>query len=156
MKKILCSILTMVLLSCLLVTGCGSDSKSSKKMDGCYYYETGHGRFYLKIDGNKAEYYINTLNIFSYNYFDKFEGNAETTDEGKDLYFSGDMAKWTPLHAKLSEDGNTVYLSSEGDGWATGIYTRMEKKDWESEVAGLKLMDDDPGAATQAEPATEG
>ena len=125
-----------MLLGVILLTGCGSKSNSDK-VEGYWLYRgaaNGYGVIYLHIDGSHADYYTNLENIGSYNYFKHYEGSVEKTEDGVDIYFQ-EYAKYSPLHAKVSEDGSLLYFSSDKDGWNTEIHKRVDKKTYEDDIA---------------------
>lgn len=144
MKKVTCTILAMIIF-CLSLTGCGSSSKS---LDG-YYSFTNHQyySYYLKIDGSTAAYYSNSFGSVVENngFHHQFVGNAEKSEDGMKLYFTGGMAKYSPLDVKLSEDGKTLYVSSDSDSehWGgTLSFTKIDKKEWDETFENLKIKVD--------------
>ena len=142
MKKITCTILALILF-CFTLTGCGS---SSKNVDGYYSYTHIYYSFYLKIEGSKAEYYTNSLNkaTESGDFHHQYIGNAEKSDGGKKLYFQDEMSNYSPLNVALSEDGNTLYVSSESDSehWGgTLSFQKMDKKAWEDVMSNLRYQE---------------
>ena len=131
----------MVMMSvCFILDGCGG-----KKVDGYYYCEkqgnTGLLKLYVKIDGSSAELYSNKV----YGQIDvgnwcMFHANAEKTEDGKDLYFLGNLAKYSPVHSKMSENGENMYLSSDDSGFATDTYTKINKKTFEDAVNDMNII----------------
>lgn len=151
-KGIFKKVLVLMLMGAFFLTGCGSKSKSVDGYWLCRTARDGYGVIYLHIDGSKAEYVTNLDNIGSYTYFKQYEGTAEKTEDGVDIYFS-EYSKYVPLHAKVSEDGNTLYLSSDNDSWNTEIHNRTDKETFEEDIADGQAYprDDDTNSPTAGE-----
>lgn len=125
------AVVVLVLISSLFGAG------GSKKLDGYYIYTTSNGRYYaLEISGSRA-----VMHYYKYS-ADEQEANVEKTDDGADLYFIAsdtrylELERYSPLHAKLSNDGKRVYLSSDSNDWITDAYDRVSKKEFEEFMEG--------------------
>ncbi len=157
MKKIICSTLTIIML-CLALAGCGSSK--SVDVDGYYCFESNQSqlKLYLEIDGSDAVFYSNNFNDYGYGTFEKFSGNVESADDGKDIYFQDQMSKYVPLHVKLSENGESLYVSSDNDAWGgTLTFEKTDKKEWKEIVDDLSFGENGVatecnGAATETAP----
>lgn len=129
-KHIACFV--MMLLAVMLI-GCGGSEE--EKLDGYYTMYSSSGKAYgLVIDGDTAIYETNRNNYPSY-----VTGNIESAEEGIDIYFesvswlyNSEPSDYNPLHAKLSDDGTRLYLSSDSGNWITDTYLKVSKSAYET------------------------
>lgn len=128
MKKVFAFLMTAVLATVML-SGCGSGSS----INGYYIFDRSGGPDYaLEISGSKA--------IIHYAVYGgiELEADVEKTDDGADLYFEASsqvmlqLRQYNPLHAKLSDDGERLYLSSDVSGWSTDTYQKVSKQEFEA------------------------
>ena len=126
MRKRALSILLCVAMV-ISMTACGGKSKS---LDGYYTCEASDfigANFALEIDGNDAVLYKEDE--------DPAPGSVEKTEDGVDIYMTTAFTKHSPFHAKLSEDGEHLYLSSDSGQWDTQVYNRVNKSEFEDYLA---------------------
>lgn len=126
MRKRALSILLCVAMV-ISMTACGGKSKS---LDGYYTCEATDfigADFALEIDGNDAVLYKHLE--------DPAPGSVEKTEDGVDIYMTSAFTKHSPFHAKLSEDGEHLYLSSDSGEWDTQVYDRVNKSEFEDYLA---------------------
>ncbi len=124
MKKLLITMLLAVVMLFTLV-GCGGTYY------GTYISSSNH-HYALEIKGSKATIYTN-----GNNYETQTDGNAEKTDDGYDLYFNktrqvNNFSDYCPLHATISADGNSIYLTSDDSDWNSKTFTVVSKGDFDS------------------------
>lgn len=126
MRKRALSILLCVAMV-ISMTACGGKSKS---LDGYYTCDATDfigADFALEIDGNDAVLYKHLE--------DPAPGSVEKTEDGVDIYMTNAFTKHSPFHAKLSEDGEHLYLSSDSGEWDTQVYDRVNKSEFEDYLA---------------------
>lgn len=117
----------IILMLAATLAGCGSNSKG---VDGYYIC----GKYALEIHGSTA-----TLHYEPTGKSRVIEATVEKTDEGADLYFGksssvflNDMNDYNPMHVKLSDNGENMYLSSDSEGWSADTYEVVSKEDFEA------------------------
>ncbi len=133
MKRItnkLAIICLVTLMLAITLTGCGS-----KSVDGYYIC----GKYALEIHGDTATlHYAPAGNSV-------IEASVEKTDEGADLYFGeshsvllNDMNDYNPMHVKISDNGEKMYLSSDSSGWSADTYDVVSKSEFDEFVKGFR------------------
>lgn len=126
MKKLALTILLCATLI-LSLAACGGKSKS---LDGYYTFEATTvlgADFALEIDGNNAVLYKHLEA--------PAPGSVEKTEDGVDIYMTTAFTKHSPFHAKLSEDGEHLYLSSDSGEWNTQVFDKVSKREFEDYLA---------------------
>ena len=134
MKKCISRFVAVYLAALVLaatLSGCGS-----KGVDGYYIYEKQQGQVYaLEISGSTAALYYSVAGGQT------IEASVDKTDEGADLYFgkspSTFLNEWNdfnPMHVKISDDGQKMYLTSDSSGWSAITFEVVSKTEFNEAI----------------------
>ena len=131
MKKAIVLLSTLVF--AFVLSGCGK-----KSLDGFYVFDREDPsydytyQYFLEIDGDTVYYHCNENGSDTWH----LKGYSEKTEDGVDIYIDF-FSKYTPLHAKLSDDGSRLYLSSDNQKWKTDTYTKVSKDEYTDKFVAL-------------------